>query len=415
MYCPNCGTALPENARACSTCGVQFAPPLVGPPPAQPAAVRPPEQAPVQPLVAPAEQPPATQPLQVAPQQPYVAPTQPLYPPQSPAQPYSTQPLPAQPAYAQQSAAPYQPQPGALIPKKKRTGLIIAVAVGAVVVVGAAVAAFFLLRPPTAPAPTAGIGATTSAPTPTLGVLPAYAPVPVNTSFEDTGTAGSGGIDTTDNTAAESAVVKFYETVNSGDFAAVKALVTADTKSAIDPGAFEGWSTTTFEITWSSVDVDTAYVYGRESVRQFGSTDLGVKFTLLRQGGAWLIKTWTAADEATVNGAKPSSGQGSGATSLSDASARDVVSSLLKARQAGDSQTVRMLTTQKFQTDNGDIWLDGIDNTEFFTKFTIKNAKKVGATYVVTVTEVWNSGTETGTYTVINENGAILVNAWGSK
>jgi hypothetical protein len=206
--------------------------------------------------------------------------------------------------------------------------------------------------------------------------------------------------------------VKFYETINGGDFTAVEALVTAGTRAAIDPGAFEGWNTTTFEVTWSAVDQDIAYVYGRESQREFGSTDLGVKFTLSRVSGAWLIKTWTGVDEATVNGAKPASGEGSGATALTDASARDIVSALLKARQAGDSQTVRMLTTQKFQTANGDIWLDGSDNAEFFTQFTIKTVKKSGAAYVVTVTEEWNSGTETGTYTVIDSGGTILVDTW---
>lgn len=402
MFCPNCGSALPDNARACSTCGVQFAPPLVGPPPAQ----TPPQPAPVEQVpVAPAAQTQPAQPQPVA---------------QVPAQPYATQPMPVapqQPLQAPQDAAQYgapqyppqqyAPQAGQLIPKKKRTGLIVAVVVGAVVLAGAGAAAFFLLRPATPVVPK-------------VAMPPAYAPVPVNTSFVDTPTAGidtssTSGVDTADNTAAENAVVKFYETINAGDLAAVRKLVTADTVSAIDPGAFEGWSTTTFEITWSAIDGNTAYVYGRESQREFGSQSLGVKFTLQRQGSGWLIKTWTGVDEATVNGGTPSSGQGSGATALNETSARDTVTSLLKARQTGDSQTIRMLTTAKFQTDNGDVWLDGSDNTPYFTGFTIKSVTKKGATYVVTSSEDWNSGTETGTYTVVNESGTVLVNAWSSK
>jgi hypothetical protein len=314
----------------------------------------------------------------------------------------------AQPVQPQVVQAAYVPQPGQLIPRKKRTGLIVAVVVGAIVIAGAGAAAFFLLKPAT---PTA----------PKVQMPPAYAPVPVNTSFvdtasvESTGTTGTAGVVNADNTAAENAVVKFYETINSGDLTAVKKLVTPDTQSAIDPGAFESWTATTFEVTWSAVDANTAHVYGRESQREFGSQSLGVKFTLSRVGGAWLVKTWTGVDEATVNGGTPQSGQGSGATALNETSARDTVTSLLQARQSGDSQTVRMLTTAKFQTDNGDVWLDGSDNTPYFTGFTIKSVKKSGATYVVTSSEQWNSGTETGTYTVVNAAGVVLVDSWSSK
>jgi hypothetical protein len=316
------------------------------------------------------------------------------YPTQQPVSPYPPQ--------------PQIPQPGQLIPKKKkRTALIVAVVVGALVIVGAAAAAFFLLRPASPVAPK-------------VEMPPAYQPMPVDTSFVDTATASTEpssptGTGSTDNTAAENAVVKFYQTINGGDLAAVKKLVTPDTATTIDAGAFEGWSTTTFEVTWSAVDANTAHVYGRESQREFGSQDLGVKFTLQRKGSGWLVKTWTGVDEATVNGGTPSSGQGSGATALNETSARDTVTSLLKARQTGDSQTVRMLTTARFQTDNGDVWLDGNDNTPYFTDFTVKTVKKKGAAYIVTVSEDWNSGTETGTYTVVNENGTVLVNAWSSK
>jgi hypothetical protein len=120
-------------------------------------------------------------------------------------------------------------------------------------------------------------------------------------------------------------------------------------------------------------------------------------------------------DEGTLNGVPIASGSGSGAVSLTTSSARDTVSSLLQARQVGDSATIRMLTTAAFQDANGSVWLDGIDNSPYFTAFTVKSVKKKGAAFVVTVTEQWNSGAETGTYTVVDQSGSILVDTWSSK
>jgi len=74
-----------------------------------------------------------------------------------------------------------------------------------------------------------------------------------------------------------------------------------------------------------------------------------------------------------------------------------------------------VLTTAKFQQTNADAWLDGVDNTPYFTAFSIKSAKAKGETYVVTVAEQWNSGAETATYTVIDQDGKILVDSWTSK
>jgi len=386
MQCQQCGTVLPEGSRFCSTCGTQLAPPPQAAPqppyPVQEVAPTQPFPAPQPPAPAPAQQPPAAgQPA------PYPATQQPQPQPQ---QPYAPQPpYPPEPPCEAQAAAP--------APKKKRTGLIIGIILGVVLLLAVAgVLAVLLLLPST----------TTTTVTPG-----AYAPVMPDVSAETTGSA----IDVSDNTAAENAVTAFYAAINSGQLEAVSALVTNDTKSAIDPGAFEGWSTTTFEIARSVVDGDVAHVYGRESARAFGSADRGVKFTVVREGGLWLIETWQAVDEATVNGAMPSTGAGSGATTLSAASARDIVSSLLQARQVGDAETVRLLTTAKFQAANGAAWLDGVDNSPYFTAFTIKNVKASGDAYVVTVVEAWNSGNETATYTVIESDGAVLVDTWVSK
>jgi hypothetical protein len=378
MQCQQCGTIVPDGTPFCPTCGRQLTAP--------------------QPAAYPPQQPYA--PAQPAPTQPFPV-QQPGYPPAAPQAPYQ-QPAayaPQQP-YQPQPQQPYQPQPApAPVPvKKKRTGLVVGIIIAVVLLIAAAAVVALVLLPSSASKTQVPAGAYAPAVPPTSAAVPATT-----------------AIDTTDNTAAENAVVAFYDAINSGQYAAVTALVTPDTKSVIDPGAFEGWSKTTFEIARSVVDGDTALVYGRESVRHFGSADRGVKFTLLRQGGAWLIQTWQAVDEATVNGVATSSGSGSGAASLTTASARDAVSSLLQARQVGDGATIRMLTTAAFQTAHGDVWLDGVDNTPYFTAFAIKSVKKSGAAYVVTVVEQWNSGAETATYTVVDEMGSILVDSWTSK
>lgn len=283
--------------------------------------------------------------------------------------------------------------------KRKHTGLIIAISVIAILAVtGATVAAALFLVPQKA--------ATSS------GVPKgAYAPVMPDTSSE----ASAAAMASTEASAAETVVTAFYDAINAGQFPALLALVIPDTRSAVDRGAFEGWSTTTFQIVRTVVTTDSAYVFGHESRRAFGSKDLGVKFALLRVDGVWLIQNWQAVDEGAVNGAMPSTGAGLPATAFTDATARDIVSSLLKARQVGDAETVRLLTTAAFQTKNAAAWLDGVDNTPYFTGFSIKSVKKSGAAFVVTVREQWNSGAETATYRVIEAGGSILVDTWTSK
>ncbi len=217
-----------------------------------------------------------------------------------------------------------------------------------------------------------------------------------------------------DSVAVETAVKEFYDNINGGDLEKVKSLVTDDTKSAIDPSAFEGWTTTSFEFARSVIDANTAYVYGRENPRRFGGETGGVKFTLDKVGGSWLIQTWNAVDEATVNGVQASSGQGTGAKTLDEASARDIVNKLLQARQKGDANAVRSLTTASFQTVNADVWFDGIPVAEYMPTYKILSAAQSGSSWIVKTSEDWNSGTEVGTYTVIEQNATILVDSWDS-
>jgi uncharacterized RDD family membrane protein YckC len=218
-----------------------------------------------------------------------------------------------------------------------------------------------------------------------------------------------------DSAAVETAVKEFYDTLNGGDLEKVKSLVTDDTRTAIDPGAFEGWTTTSFEFARSVIDGNTASVYGREDPRRFGGETGGVKFTLDKVGGSWLIQTWSAVDEATVNGVMPSSGQGTVAGTFDAASARDIVTKLLKARQQGDSETIRSLTTANFQSKYGDVWLDGTPAAEAFTSFEIISSASSGSDWTVKVSEEWISGNETGTYTVVEQKPAILVDTWSSE
>jgi hypothetical protein len=337
---------------------------------------------------------PVPYPGQTYPQQP--EPGQP-YPPQQPAAPYPGQPAYQSPVPQAPPARPAAPETGAPVPpkKKSRAGLIVGIVAGIVVLLAAAAAAwFFLLRPVT----------------PTQPMPSAYAPV---------GTGVSGGTsssnDNADSTAAGDAVVGFYQAIDTGDFTAAQALVTSDTSTMIDKSAFANWTDTTFEVARSVIDGDSASVFGHESHQEFGSATLGVEFTLVRGNGSWLIQTWQPVDEATIDGTPASSGSGTGATTLNEQTASGIVSALLKARQHGDSATIRTLTTAKFQQDYGDVWLDGIDNSPYFTKFTVQSVKASGAAFVVTVREEWNSGPETATYTVVDQDGTVLVDSWTSK
>ena len=218
-----------------------------------------------------------------------------------------------------------------------------------------------------------------------------------------------------DASAAATAVVRFYEAIDTWDATAVAAAVTTGTRPAVALSALDDWSLTTFSAVRSEVESDTALVFGHETRQAFGSRTLGVKFTLVRAGGSWLVQSWQPADEGIVNGAVPSTGAGAGATSLTSSTARDLVETLLQARQLGDSGTIRLLTTAKFQTEHGAVWLDGVDNSLTFTRFIVKSIKRKAATFAVTVSERWASGTEVATYTVVEASGTVLVDARTSK
>lgn len=294
-------------------------------------------------------------------------------------------------ALAQPTATPTAPSPED--PSRGQTALLVGLSAVALVLLGVVVAGVVLLVVPAYRTRTP-VGRAESTPA----------------SVEPTATTSE-----REQSAAEALVTGFYGAVNSKDFGALTSMVTSDTTPAVAPSAFRDWKPTTFGVARSVIGSDSASVYGRESVRALGGKDKGVKFTLARVGGAWLIKKWQAVDEGTVTGAMPAGGQAGGVLALTDATARDVVSTLLQARQQGDPSVIRLLTTVKFQEANAETWLDGVDNAESFTGFTIANVKKQGSRLKVTVKETWTSKVRVSTYTVVMNKQTILVDGWSVR
>lgn len=338
MFCPKCGTEMPDEAQFCPACGAD----------AKAGAAAP-------------------------------APTAPL------------------PVAVPQYAPPPSAVPAA--PPKKKTGLVIAIVVISLLLLcfcGGVAAALFVpairdMMPWAAPTSVSPKKPTTSTTTP-------LAPPE---QIDDAAIRSAAGV-----------VSAFYAGINSGDLAAVTALVTDDTKSSIDPGAFEGWTTTNFEYTRGWIEGDTAYIIGREDQQAYGAGENGgVKFTLLRTSGSWLIDGWQAVDTTQVEGSDTAGSSTGIPGPLSDSTARDVVNQILEARKVGASNIVRRLATEKFLTDNADAWLDGIDNSEYFS-FSITTVKLSGSTASVIVSESWPDGTTPTIYGLVERGGAVLVDTW---
>jgi hypothetical protein len=360
MQCPVCGANVPEGARFCPECG---------------ASITPPDATAAEPT-SPVE-PPATV---AAPTPPAVEPTAPVAAPD-----YASPP----------AAAPVYAPPSAVAPaKKSRKGLIIGIVLGVLFLclVCGGIGAVLALR-----------GWSTTGITETTGTTPtSTAPTTPDTSVDDAAIASA------------AAVVKdFYAAINAVDLEKIKALVTEDMRVGVAPGAFEGWETTTFEFTRGWIEGDSAYVIGRESIQQYGAGDNGgVKFTLVRDGDGWLISGWLPVDTAQVEG-QDTTGMSTGIPGpLSEAVARDLVTQLLEARKIGAGNVVRRLATKKFLTDNGEVWLDGIDNSETFTAFSITSVSISGQTASVVVTEQWPEGDLPTTYGLVVESGNVLVDTW---
>ena len=215
---------------------------------------------------------------------------------------------------------------------------------------------------------------------------------------------------------AAKVIADYYAAINAADLVAARTLVVPDLVSQMDPGTFEGWQATTFEFTRGWVDGATAYVIGRESPKAYGpGTPGGVRFTLSNGSGAWLIKTWQPVDSTQVEGSA-TTGTSSGILGpLSAATARTLVTRLLQARRKGAANTIKTLATAKFLSDNGDAWLDGYDNAQYFTRFVIKSVAVAAGTATVKVSESWPDGTITATYGLVEQGGAVLADSWRSQ
>ncbi|MDO8916101.1 MAG: hypothetical protein Q7W16_08475 [Coriobacteriia bacterium] len=282
-------------------------------------------------------------------------------------------------------------------PAKKRTGLVIAIVIIALLLLCCAggVAAALFVPAIRSMMPWASQSGTPSAP-PESSAPPATDPAQDEAAIRE----------------ATKIVNDFYGAINSGDLAAVQALVTEDTKAGIDGAAFEGWMTTAFEYTRGWIEGDTAYIIGREDNQAFGSGENGgVKFTLQRTGGAWLVQTWQPVDTTQVEGSDTTGSSTGIPGPLNDATARDVMTQILDARKVGAANIVRRLGSERFLRENEDPWLDGLDNSEYFS-YSITTVKISGTTASVVVSETWPDGTVPTAYGLIEKDGAVLVDSW---
>ena len=362
MFCPQCGTEMPDDAQFCPACGADAKAGAAG-------------------LAASAQ---PTTPL-------------PVVPAAAPAPVYAPAPTAAMPAVAPQFAPPPAAIPGA--PPKKKTGLVIAIVVIVLLLLCCAGPAVAMLFVP---------AVRDRMPWNTVTSVEPKPPVATSTPTPSGNTADDKDID-----AARKVIEAFYAAFNAGDLEAIKATLAPDVASEITADWFAVGTQSTFEFTRGIADAGTVTIFGRESVEAFGSGgDGGAKYTLVSVGGQWRITAWSGADRMQIEGAD-ATGSSSGVTgALTDAGARNVVTKLLDARMKGNANLVRQLTTASFQTSYGDIWLDGRDNSEFFFKFRI--TKVVVSTDMATVetSEDWNSGTEGAIYGVVRQNGALLVDTW---
>lgn len=278
--------------------------------------------------------------------------------------------------------------------KPKNRGLLVATLALAFVLLGSAATVVYLALPEHSRSGLSGVGAGSGA---SASVEPTLTP-------EDL-----------DQISAENAVKAFYEALNTHYIPVIQSLVTSDTRSAINAKLLKGWVVNSFQPVRTVIEGDGASVYGHESVRAFGARTLGVKFRLARVNEKWLIQFWLPADEGAIKGAVPGSGMAAGPIGLTEATARDVVSTLLQAHQVGDSATIRLVTTPRFQQVHAATWLNDVNNSATFTQFAIASVKKKGSVYVLTSSETWSARPRNVTYTVIMVDHTILVDATSAK
>jgi hypothetical protein len=214
--------------------------------------------------------------------------------------------------------------------------------------------------------------------------------------------------------SAEQVVIDFYAALNANDAAKVAAQLSPEAANSFDAEIVAAWEPNTFTLVRGTIENGVAMVFGKEKVEAYGAAAPGgVKFTLARSGDAWQITDMQPVDSGLLSGAPPAAAAAGGlAGPLSDKTARDIVTKLLAARQKGDGKVIRSLTTAKFQADNGSAWLEGIDNSEYFTKFSVTSVKLAGKSATVVTSETWPEGTVPSTYGLVETGGKVFVDTW---
>jgi ketosteroid isomerase-like protein len=372
MFCPACGNQVPDDSAVCPYCGNDMATARqvtqAMPPQPQPTQVMPPPQ---QAQPAPPPPPPGTFPQQPAPGG---------YPPPAPGQWVDPQ-----------TGYPVAPgTPGAVIAgappaRKSKAGLVIGIIVGVfALMLLCSIAGWFGF--------TRYVQQVTQS-----GSSPIESTQP-----------GAAASDSAGAKSPEAGVDAWFAAVAKGDLAAVKKTATSDFAAVIDESTFEGRDPqTSYRISGTNVDGDVATVDVQESPTD-APAQLATIFTLKKQAdGTWLISEYNVT--ATGEPAAGSSPGGSSSTSstFGRADAMAVVDQMLGGLTGtvpvGDAQAA---ATDRFKGENPN-W---IEHASAFS-YKITDAVQEGDVWIVTTQETWQSGDETGKYTVIIANGKGLVDA----
>jgi len=205
--------------------------------------------------------------------------------------------------------------------------------------------------------------------------------------------------------AVEAAIRGFYATVDASKPVTTSAYVDREGRGGPAPALVPTSGVTTFRIARAVVGSGTADVYGRESRSVISTGGAEIEFRLRLVEKVWLISSWQIARQVPVQ---------SQSLALTDVTARDIVSTLLRSRQVGDTTTMMMLTTANFRAAHAS-WFDGTDRTALLSSWKITAAESKGTAYNVTVREEWLPEPLTSTYTVVITRSDILVDAWTWK
>lgn len=240
-----------------------------------------------------------------------------------------------------------------------------------------------------------------------IGREPAKKPVVLQRSTSKMGEPEMTAADL-DEMAAERVVEAFYDALNHRNLLAAKSQFTTAGAEAVTSERFGKWQYTAFIWSRTLVATDTAQIFGSETRKMLTATSPGIRFTLQRIGKKWRIVKWDGVGETALEGADPAASSQAGQITLNPTKALDVMSTFMKARQAGDTISLRVVTTEQFQQTRPG-WFNGVDNRSALTTYTIGAIEFKEPDYVVTVSETWNGKAVQYLYTVTQAPKAVLV------